>query len=104
MVMSSVDYLDILEDSNGAMARFNECTRRLTTDEEEAKFSEKATIPDGTERLREKGERALAILTNMENLKDTPLEDMVFIHDLYHVLVRGFHVFGNPHHYRCKYL
>ena len=101
MVMSSVRYLDLQE---GVPARFNQCSRRLTTDEEEAKFSEKATVPDGTEKLRENGERALAILSSMENLEDIPLEDMVFIHDLYQVLVGGFHVPDEPHLCRCKYL
>ena len=96
MVERSARFSSFVKDPKGDVALFNRYTTRLGVQEE-------IKIPDGAEKTIEKAERALAILSDMQNLKHISLTDMVFIHDLYESLEGGFHVSGDTHWRKCKF-
>jgi hypothetical protein len=97
MVKKCECYLDYAEYPEGELARFNKCTTRLAG-------MEKLEVPwEGAKKSREVAKRAFDVLSDMEDLKDISLQDMVFIHDLYESLEGGFHVSGDTHWRCCKF-
>jgi hypothetical protein len=98
MVTRSERYLDFAEDPEGELARYNNYTTRL------AGMEKLHVSPDGAAESREIVKRALKVLSDMEDLKGISLQDMVFVHDLFESLSGGFHVSGDSHWFRCKYV
>jgi hypothetical protein len=94
MVKQCKSYLRFNQDPQSELAGYNKYTTRLAG-------MEKLEIPfEGAEKSHEIAKRAFDVLSDMEDLKNILLQDMVFIHES---LEGGFHVSGDTHWRRCKF-